>query len=244
MKLKDFIKDFNHEIKNNIKSVKKEKSIKKQIPNLLTLSRGIAPIAIIPLALTGHISEALITGGIIASTDFFDGAIARKFNCVSDLGQKLDPICDKLLALSIGIPLIILNPILIINMILELVIATINIKSTLKNNKPASNKIGKLKTWFLSISLLLSYICKVSNFPISIFYSSVVITSFLQTKAAINYKKTDNKKEIQKEEKKQETKELKQETNTQKEIRELKNLKENLLNNDKEKEKVKTLKFK
>ena len=39
-------------------------------------------------------------------TDFLDGFIARRFNMTSYLGKALDPICDKLSLLCIGIALI------------------------------------------------------------------------------------------------------------------------------------------
>lgn len=39
-------------------------------------------------------------------TDFLDGFIARRFNMTSDLGRALDPICDKLSLLCIGIALV------------------------------------------------------------------------------------------------------------------------------------------
>ena len=36
-------------------------------------------------------------------TDFFDGKVARKFNCVTDFGKMLDPFADKLTQCAIAI---------------------------------------------------------------------------------------------------------------------------------------------
>ena len=68
--------------------------------NLLTLSR-IFLAAIIFLLLTtsdGYI-VALVLFFIAGITDYFDGYLARKYNAVSQLGEILDPIADKILIL-------------------------------------------------------------------------------------------------------------------------------------------------
>ena len=68
--------------------------------NLLTLSR-IFLAAIIFLLLTssdGYLT-ALILFFIAGITDYFDGYVARKYNAISQLGEILDPIADKILIL-------------------------------------------------------------------------------------------------------------------------------------------------
>ena len=70
--------------------------------NLLTLSR-IFLAAIIFLLLTssdGYLI-ALVLFFIAGVTDYFDGYLARKYNAVSQLGEILDPIADKILVLFI-----------------------------------------------------------------------------------------------------------------------------------------------
>ena len=39
-------------------------------------------------------------------TEYFDGALARKYNWVTSVGQILDPVADKLFALSVGLTLV------------------------------------------------------------------------------------------------------------------------------------------
>ena len=72
------------------------------IPNFLSLFR----IILIPLILWAHFaleSPAISFSLILISglTDIVDGAIARHFNMISDLGKILDPIADKLTQLSL-----------------------------------------------------------------------------------------------------------------------------------------------
>jgi len=79
------------------------------ISNFLTVLR----ITVIPFILYHFFAESatgrdehrkfqLIFFSVIVATDFFDGFIARTFNQVSNLGQFLDPLSDKICLLSIG----------------------------------------------------------------------------------------------------------------------------------------------
>jgi CDP-diacylglycerol--glycerol-3-phosphate 3-phosphatidyltransferase len=43
---------------------------------------------------------AFLTFLIAASTDFFDGYVAKRYNMVSDFGRLMDPIADKVLTVS------------------------------------------------------------------------------------------------------------------------------------------------
>ena len=73
---------------------------KNNIPNILSVIRILLVPVFVWLYLKGHELFAIgvfITAGI---TDVVDGYIARKYNCISDLGKLLDPLADKLLQLS------------------------------------------------------------------------------------------------------------------------------------------------
>lgn len=169
---------------------------KKMIPNILTKSRFIAPFIIVPMALSHLTILALISTALFALTDAFDGLCARKFNAYSDYGRILDPICDKVFAIGITIPILITNPLSIITtIILEFGIAIINLNSSLKNNNPKSTYLGKFKTGILSISLLLTYLNFI-NIPI------IVLTNIVQFLTAINYYQIDKEKDDKKNESK------------------------------------------
>ena len=73
------------------------------VPNLLSLIRI---ILIVPFVILFRREEYLFAGIVIlvsALSDMFDGAIARNFNQVTQLGKLLDPIADKLTLIAVVI---------------------------------------------------------------------------------------------------------------------------------------------
>ena len=74
------------------------------LPNVLTFSRIAAiPVLLVLFMVPGDIGRWLACAvfGIAAITDYFDGYIARTWNQLSELGQCLDPIADKLLVAAV-----------------------------------------------------------------------------------------------------------------------------------------------
>ena len=66
--------------------------------NFITVSRIIfGAIIYILLTKTELYWHACILFFIASITDYFDGFLARKYNLVSQLGEILDPIADKVL---------------------------------------------------------------------------------------------------------------------------------------------------
>jgi len=70
--------------------------------NILTLSRILLAAIIFVLLMSpdGYLLALLLffLGGV---TDYFDGYLARKYNSVSQIGEILDPIADKILILFV-----------------------------------------------------------------------------------------------------------------------------------------------
>ena len=66
--------------------------------NLITVSRMVfGAIIFVLLSRTELYWSAFILFFIASITDYFDGYLARKYNLVSQLGEILDPIADKIL---------------------------------------------------------------------------------------------------------------------------------------------------
>ena len=70
--------------------------------NILTLSRILLAAIIFVLLMSpdGYLM-ALVLFFLAGVTDYFDGYLARKYNAVSQLGEILDPIADKILILFV-----------------------------------------------------------------------------------------------------------------------------------------------
>lgn len=70
--------------------------------NILTLSRILlaAIIFLLLMSSDGYLL-ALILFFVAGITDYFDGYLARKYNAVSQIGEILDPIADKILILFV-----------------------------------------------------------------------------------------------------------------------------------------------
>lgn len=161
----EYIRKYKEKIKECIYDLKHRDTFYKQVPNLLTFSRAIGTIPINILFFTGNIIPAVILTGVILSTDFFDGRIARKWNIQSKFGADLDAVCDKFMFLGLSFPLLISNPIIITNFILEGVISYVNVLGRIKGLDTKTVFAGKIKTWFLSGTLLFGYLSKFFGFP-------------------------------------------------------------------------------
>ncbi|MGB7058320.1 MAG: CDP-diacylglycerol--glycerol-3-phosphate 3-phosphatidyltransferase [Geitlerinemataceae cyanobacterium] len=117
---------------------------------------------------------------IVASTDWLDGYIARRFNQVTDLGKFLDPLVDKLLVLGAFLALIELQQVpawgVFLILARELTIAGWRVSQTTISG---ANIWGKLKTvtQIASISLLIAPLSAQWHLPTQItFWLAVGIT--------------------------------------------------------------------
>ena len=119
--------------------------------NLLTFSRIILA-AIIFLLLTtpdGYLS-ALILFYIAGLTDWLDGYLARKHNAVSQLGEILDPIADKILIVFVFFGLAVNLSSYLIGFFAALIITREIWVGALRDLNARNNKIDATKVTFLA----------------------------------------------------------------------------------------------
>lgn len=193
--MKEFWAYFGSNIKKVIKDIlgKDREKRRKQIPNLLTLIRGIvAPFTIIPAVATGHIYIAFALIAICSLTDSFDGWYARNYNAQSEFGALLDAICDKLFVLTLVFPLAFslsyLHRIWVITiLILEFIISSINSLMKLKGYNVHSSFTGKVKTVILDGSIALCYLDFIVNVPNAVLGFTSIFTNIMQVATIIDY---------------------------------------------------------
>lgn len=182
----------------------------KQIPNILTVTRLIAaPCFIIPAAMAGNVYLIALFTIIFSLTDAVDGYIARKYNCISELGKDLDATSDKVFASSLLIAESFFNPIILFNLIFELIIGAINVKEKFTGATPRSLYIGKIKTCFLYPLIIVGFIIPFYDKLMPLFNTLLVATTSLQTVTVASYiiryekDKTDNIEDTSKDKEKE-----------------------------------------
>lgn len=78
------------------------------LPNVITVVRlALLPVFLWLLFARDDRVWAASVLGVIGSTDFLDGYIARRWDQVSNVGKVLDPVADRLLFFTAGIAIII-----------------------------------------------------------------------------------------------------------------------------------------
>ena len=84
-------------------------TMKKYIPNILTIIRFLLIPIIIFYVFTGNYILAFVFFSISGLTDIADGFIARKFNLISNFGKLMDPLADKLTQIATLTSLVLTN---------------------------------------------------------------------------------------------------------------------------------------
>lgn len=179
----------------------------KHVPNILSAIRLAAcPLFIyVFFAVSPAVSFAVFA--FASLLDVADGFIARKFNCISNLGKILDPLADKLLQLSAVVcftvdGMIPLTVVIIMGCKELLMLIGGGLISRKRKVMVFSNTFGKAASFFFSVSLCLMFFTKHSFLspykPIIdyILYAAVAmsVASMLQY-AFLTFVKSDKKKE-------------------------------------------------
>ena len=174
--------------------------LKRNIPNIITISRIVSLILGFIFFIKNKIILSLIFYIYGAVSDAFDGYFARKLSAYSKFGQYLDAISDKLYFLSLIIILLIYKYYLIvIPLIIELIISVINYLILKKNKKVFTERVGKFKTTLLIIDLILGIISikiKEIIYPHIIILLLVLYFEFQTVFAYINQLNNKSKEKI------------------------------------------------
>lgn len=184
--LKKEWENYKQEVKEALEDLRTKGRRKRQIPNILTSLRLLAPFFILPASFFKNIPLVLGFVAGFSVTDMLDGFIARTFHFTSKLGKDLDACCDKIFAGTLLLASSFINPVMLISFALESVIAGININAKLKGKEPHSLYIGKLKTFFLFPLLGLSLVSNVEMLDL-LFKITFGVTTGLQVLTTFSY---------------------------------------------------------
>ena len=130
------------------------------IPNLLSVIR----LALIPLIVWLYVGKQAYSAAVIVilisgATDIIDGAIARRFHMVSDLGKILNPIADKMtqgaVILCLALKYRWMRGLIVLFIIKEIIMAAFGYLAIRKKNVVNSAKwYGKLNTVVLYLVMM------------------------------------------------------------------------------------------
>ena len=157
------------------------------LPNKLTVLRIIMTpifIAAFYLDIQGWNIIAAVIYCFAFITDILDGAIARKYNMVTDFGKLVDPIADKILTVSALIMLTAngdVSPIATIVIISrEFLVSAIRMIALTSNKVVAASNLGKAKTVIQTITILVVFVAisieKINFIAQILIWLSVLIT--------------------------------------------------------------------
>jgi CDP-diacylglycerol---glycerol-3-phosphate 3-phosphatidyltransferase len=134
--------------------------MKKNLPNLLSLSRLVATVLVVAFVLINQPWSFLVATVLflLASvTDFFDGYLARRFHVASSLGVFLDLTADKIFVAAILISLVQIN--LVPAWIVIIIVAREFLVTGLRSMAAAKGKVipagvwGKQKTFITLVAI-------------------------------------------------------------------------------------------
>lgn len=173
--------------------------LKRNIPNIITISRIISLILGFIFFINDKIILSIIFyvyGGI---SDAFDGYFARKLSAYTKFGQYLDAISDKLYFLSLIIILLIYgNYLVLLPLIMEIIISIVNYLVLMKNKKVFTERVGKFKTTLLMIDLIIGIIAIKINYFIYPYIVFLILTLYFHIQTIFAYINQFNNKSSEK----------------------------------------------
>lgn len=178
--------------------------------NLITISRIIFAIPLFFIMDKIGSRKLMCVIACFLLTDQLDGFLARKFHVQSLFGAAMDTLADKVLCLTLLILVGRYKPIAYFLIIGEILIAITNATASIKGKHAKSSKLGKLKMWILSITIILGILTINNHIPYMIFVIATIFTILFQIKVIIDYIQTLRKEKKTKRKKVTNMKELKE----------------------------------
>ena len=152
----------------------------KILVNVLTLLRLLATFLLPVIWKLFSPSKILIFVICILFTDFLDGFLARKFNVSTLLGSILDCLADKLFGIAIILVIATYYKSFYIVLLMELIIASINVIAAFRGAKTSSSMLGRVKMWVLGLAIVISMI-SIFKYNLMNFIHADLLNTWLKT---------------------------------------------------------------
>jgi len=135
------------------------------VPNLLTVVRFLGvPLFIWLVLAEQEYGTAALVLAVMASTDWVDGYIARRFNQMSKLGRVMDPIADRLSLIAVAVTLVIAGVVqwwyLAALLVPDLVLLVLSLSYFHGHPDLPVSRIGKIRTGLLLVGTPLLVLSK------------------------------------------------------------------------------------
>lgn len=156
------------------------------LPNKLTVARFIAVPFFIVAFMIGYYYVAAIIFIAASFTDYLDGAIARKYNLVTNFGKIMDPLADKILVISALVCLVdsgqVASWMLIVILAREFTVTGLRTVAAAQGVVIAAGMSGKIKTALQMVAvpllILQNWPFSMINIPMAdiLLWASVIMT--------------------------------------------------------------------
>ncbi|MDR3152406.1 MAG: CDP-alcohol phosphatidyltransferase family protein [Bifidobacteriaceae bacterium] len=166
------------------------------VPNIISFLRICSIFPLCYFIINHQDLYVLLLVIISGLSDWLDGAVARKYNQISKLGQALDPVADRLYILCLIIFLCLQNKlplwIFLVLLIRELFVAFLQVYFAKFNVGPVRvSVLGKVSTALLLYSLPIVYLSNIidtnDNFIWSLGWAAVIWALILHLLAGGHY---------------------------------------------------------
>ncbi len=158
------------------------------LPNQLTVARfflTIVFVAALSFEWAWHFTVGLVVFIAAGITDYFDGAIARRRNLVTDFGKLMDPLADKIMIAAAFICLVPLHAIpawaAIVIISREFLITGLRLLAAGKGEVLSSERLGKHKTaWQIVMVIYFLLLLVLKEWELAGRVPSILLTPFPQ----------------------------------------------------------------
>ena len=127
------------------------------IVNILTTFRIIGVFCLLPIYLKLGGAAAACLSIACYLTDLIDGLLARAWHVSTFFGSAFDGVADKSFSVANLIVLFTITKFAIVPILFEFAIIVIQTIKYHRNENVQSSKVGKLKTWIISLTVIILY---------------------------------------------------------------------------------------